>query len=506
MRDRTLALALASTLLTGSAAAQNPLPAGIPALTMNASSATGSWMTVAYHPSFNQWYGFRGGNPTFPYDVYDANGAVLFTSTSVGVDGRSMFYNPNTSNLEVVSFNAVSGGGAYGFFTVGLDAQGYYTGSNPLILPSVPGLASSQTVPAYNPTADVFYSRSSSSTVNVVDRQTGMLSSTISLNLAAAGNPSVPTYSIGYTGVNGYELVLASNSTDAALLFDLNGAFQASVPLGYDVNTSYSGNYANDLFWTIDNAGGYVWRGYEIFDQATVEITEGGFHPVPPVPANNSDVGVVLGQLQLDAVGSNVQLTSVELQASGSGDDAVGVALVSLVREDPGTVNGVVDGLDAVIATGTYAADDGTATLTLGAPLDVVVGTPESVLVLYDFGPNATGGSPPATYDWQVSAAAGSAGVSFPSGNPSGGALVDVRCPLTACGDCDSDGFTTILDALLAAQHGALIIALTGVEFSNCNVTGAVEPDPGAVVDVLDALMLAQEAALLAVTLSCCVP
>jgi hypothetical protein len=84
--------------------------------------------------------------------------------------------------------------------------------------------------------------------------------------------------------------------------------------------------------------------------------------------------------------------------------------------------------------------------------------------------------------------------------------LVDVRCPLSLCGDCNQDGGVTVLDALLAAQHGVAIITLAGEAFSNCNVTGAVEPDPGPVVDVLDALTIAQEAAGLAPPLSCCVP
>ena len=62
----------------------------------------------------------------------------------------------------------------------------------------------------------------------------------------------------------------------------------------------------------------------------------------------------------------------------------------------------------------------------------------------------------------------------------------------------------SILDALVAAQHSAGLIVLTGVDFSNCNVFGALEPDPTADVSILDALNLAQSAAGLSVMLICC--
>ena len=79
-----------------------------------------------------------------------------------------------------------------------------------------------------------------------------------------------------------------------------------------------------------------------------------------------------------------------------------------------------------------------------------------------------------------------------------------VDCLTTICGDCNGDMMVTILDALTAAQHSAAITLLFGVDFTNCNVVGALEPDPAADVSILDALTLAQTAAGLPVTLSCC--
>ena len=96
--------------------------------------------------------------------------------------------------------------------------------------------------------------------------------------------------------------------------------------------------------------------------------------------------------------------------------------------------------------------------------------------------------------------------VSTPGGAPQGSALVDLGCPVVVCGDCNANGSVTIVDALLAAQHGASLITLTGSDFSGCNVTWALEPQAGAAVGVLDALILAQHAAGIVPTLTCCLP
>ena len=77
-------------------------------------------------------------------------------------------------------------------------------------------------------------------------------------------------------------------------------------------------------------------------------------------------------------------------------------------------------------------------------------------------------------------------------------------CIAPMCGDCNGDMTLSILDALVAAQNAAALIVLTGVDFTNCNVIGTLEPAPGAAVDILDALTLAQAAAGLPISLVCC--
>jgi hypothetical protein len=74
--------------------------------------------------------------------------------------------------------------------------------------------------------------------------------------------------------------------------------------------------------------------------------------------------------------------------------------------------------------------------------------------------------------------------------------------PGLACGDCDENGFITIVDALQAARSDAGLTTLTAGGECACNVLGAMFPDPGASVSILDALTIAQYVVGL-VTLGC---
>ena len=78
-------------------------------------------------------------------------------------------------------------------------------------------------------------------------------------------------------------------------------------------------------------------------------------------------------------------------------------------------------------------------------------------------------------------------------------------CVSARCGDCDGDGFVTILDAYAAAQHDAGQTTLTETGFSNCNVVGEYQPSRTATVSVLDALQIVQYV-VGRVSLTCCTP
>jgi hypothetical protein len=115
-------------------------------------------------------------------------------------------------------------------------------------------------------------------------------------------------------------------------------------------------------------------------------------------------------------------LSSVRVQASGTGDDRAAVVTgVKLFRD--ANANGVVDAGEQMLAgPSTYAADDGTVDLALSAPLVVSQATPVRLLVAYSFASSVTAGS---TFVATVTSASASAagGVSV-SGLPIAGATL----------------------------------------------------------------------------------
>ena len=100
--------------------------------------------------------------------------------------------------------------------------------------------------------------------------------------------------------------------------------------------------------------------------------------------AQKSGVNVPMVQLVTTATGTeNAKITSVTIQASGTGNDALDIVAVKLYLDVNG--NGVVDTGDTLLAGGTFSADDGSLNLPLTTALTVMSGTPQNLLVTYDF-------------------------------------------------------------------------------------------------------------------------
>jgi hypothetical protein len=77
-------------------------------------------------------------------------------------------------------------------------------------------------------------------------------------------------------------------------------------------------------------------------------------------------------------------------------------------------------------------------------------------------------------------------------------------CAINACGDCDGDGFVSVLDAFVGAQNAVGLATFPGQStFDACNVVGAQNPNPGAEVTILDALEIARHIVGLT-DISCC--
>lgn len=251
--------ALAAAMACGVAQAQ--LHNGVRTVFLPSGGANwGAPMNVAWDSSRSLYYTGGGGYNSNDATVLDASGNILSTNT-VEADLRAWFYNPNTGNLELVSYNAIGGDGVtYGFFTMGRDGSGYLDGTKSAILSSMPGLADSQTMPAYDANANVLYSSTVGSlSVKKVDRATGSLISTIN---CTGGPGSNGGYATGYDSDENW-LMLFDSTNSRVMVFDgTSGAYigSATTDVSYP---NYGFGYANKQVWVYDG-GRTGWQGYDI--------------------------------------------------------------------------------------------------------------------------------------------------------------------------------------------------------------------------------------------------
>jgi len=227
------------------------------------SDTASSPMNVAYHPGFARYYASDPGFPSRSAFVFDSAGALLQRQSPVSIEARAWNYNANTRQLEVVSYDAKHGGVGWGLILPGVTDGGALTGDTSVLLASLPGLANEQTMPAYDAVANVLYSRAYGSTVNVVSRLDGALVSTINLDLAAAGNPGLTAFALGYDAASQWLIVVSANPDNRAYVFELNGAYVGSSQLDIAVRVAYGMGYGNgQLFVNDDTRNG--WQGYSI--------------------------------------------------------------------------------------------------------------------------------------------------------------------------------------------------------------------------------------------------
>lgn len=229
--------------------------------------------SIAYHPGFGRYYGSNTGGTSQPAWSFGAGGGAFIQETApLNIDARGWFYNPNTGQLEVSSYNACCDADPErGLIAPGVDGSGNLTGGTTNILaPPLAGIADDQSAPAYNPVADVIYSRGSTDTVNVADRADGSLVTTIVLDVPAAGASSVPSDGVVFVPEENWLGVLDQDNDDV-LVFDLAGDFVARIELDIDVtDASRRPGYANGQLFVYDEIRD-VWQGYRISDLVAAE-------------------------------------------------------------------------------------------------------------------------------------------------------------------------------------------------------------------------------------------
>jgi hypothetical protein len=265
-----LLIALAVRLASPAALGQF-LPSGISTITLSMSGTSGSSaMNIAWNPNFQQYYGGMGGAPTYTGVVWNSSGTVLQLLTPVNTDIRSFYYNSNTGNIEDVTYSAnnpsSSPSANYGYYSVGLNGSGLLTGvytSKGVVLS---GLPSVQTVPSYDAVRNLLYGFNNLHSVNAVSAATGLVVTTITLDLASAGTSSLMADSIGYDPVTDALIGFTTTGGNRALAFNATtGAFLASIPLTGLVSpaSDYGLGFANGQLFIYDGSLN-AYRGYFI--------------------------------------------------------------------------------------------------------------------------------------------------------------------------------------------------------------------------------------------------
>lgn len=244
-----------------------PLAVAVPTIFLDVSGVQSTISvpsTVTYHPGFGFYYTSGTGNTARPAFVFGpGGGAPTHVEEPINIDARAWNFNSNTGLLEVVTFDAVSGGAGRGLIEAQTDGGGLLNGGTATLLPSMPGNIGSQTAPAFDAAANVFYSRDNSNVVNRVSRVDGSLVSTFNLDFASAGITAAPDDGIVYVPELA-ALGVLDEVADTLSLFDLGGAYLATVSLPVDLTSnSRRPGYANGQLFVWDEAQ-TGWQGLRI--------------------------------------------------------------------------------------------------------------------------------------------------------------------------------------------------------------------------------------------------
>ena len=212
--------------------------------------------SIAYDPNLGLYYGSRVGSSSYTAAVWDPMGTQQQKLSPLNIDARSWIYNPNTGSLELVTFTS-------GLFTVNRDGDGLLLGTYDELIEQLPGSPTSQTMPSYNPATNELYAYGlGGADVSVLDRETGNLNSTITLDLASAGISGLSSYFIGY---DPNENVLIGTQGFTAYIFKLDGTFVGSTALSLATDGDFDAGYANGQLF-LYNAGVQGYQGFDLFD------------------------------------------------------------------------------------------------------------------------------------------------------------------------------------------------------------------------------------------------
>ena len=224
-------------------------------------------MTVAYIPIFKNYYIADGGLAPLGSEfeapiskslihAYSDTGKYI-NSSRPGYDNRSIYFNPNTNALEIITYNVSSDVGFSpntGIYAIKLTETGELTDASDEVSQFNPAFGHSGTMPTYDAENKRYFAKQGrSNKVFIVDPKQREKIGEITLDLTKAGAAfdDVSDLFVAYTGVKGEELVLLDIDHKAALVFDITGKFVAKSELPKELKLR-SQNHFNGIGYTND--------------------------------------------------------------------------------------------------------------------------------------------------------------------------------------------------------------------------------------------------------------
>jgi len=248
-------------------------------------------MSVAYVPIYNRYYIADGGLAPTPGDldmpvsrsqvhVYNAEGKYL-QSAKPGFDNRSIYFNPNTQQLETVTYNISSDAGFTpntGIFALQLSETGDLTATSTDVFAFNPAFGDAATMPSYDPEHKRYFAkqeRSNKVWIIELDKREKVAEIPLDLAAAAVANDDIADHYIAFTGVPGEELALLDVDHKAVLVFDLKGKLvgRSALPstMKLHAQNHFSGlGYANGMLFVYQEGEGEfgTYYGFKVLDQA----------------------------------------------------------------------------------------------------------------------------------------------------------------------------------------------------------------------------------------------
>jgi hypothetical protein len=243
--------------------------------------------TIAYHPALMYYYVADGGLAPMGSEweapisksqvhAFDAEGKYI-NSAGPGYDNRSIYYNPNTGNIETITYNISSAVGFApntGLYTLEISETGKIKDTSKEVMQFHPPFGDAFTMPSYDAENDRYFAKQKrSNIVRIVSTKKEEPIGEIALDIASAGAKfdDIADSFIAFTGAKGEELALLDVDHKSILIFDLEGKFvgKSTLPEGIKLRAKnyYNGlGYANDMFFLYNESEGEfgTYQGYQV--------------------------------------------------------------------------------------------------------------------------------------------------------------------------------------------------------------------------------------------------